>query len=701
VNESDEAGQGQGKGSSANGAAGPQAVRVMAWNGGECEPLVSREWLVTNGLGGYASGTISGVATRRYHGLLIAALPAPHGRSMMLAQLGEQLSLADGRTISLGGEERAGDLRIPGAVCLKEFRLELGLPVWSYDLGAGVSLQKRLLMIHRQNTVHLGYRIAGSPAALRLRPMVHFRGHDEQVGAPLGGPYRIDVVEGGFEISIGSRGLPAQPPQRPPLRLAVCGAPATVVDDENITEALRYRIEEERGYEHVGELWSPGELVIPLADGEEVTVIASTEGWPALLALPPGEARQGESARRRTLIGAARGPAAELSVAADTFIITPAGRAADVARAHAVGDEIRSVIAGYHWFTDWGRDTMISLEGLTLSTCRWVEAGYILRTFAGHEQGGLIPNLFPEGQDGGVYHTADATLWFFHALSRYVRATGDRQTLRGLLPRLHHIVRKHLEGTRFGIGVDAADGLLRQGEVGYQLTWMDAKCGDWVVTPRRGKAVEINALWFNALKLLEGFAREEGDAASADLLAGHAERARASFNRRFWNEAQGCLFDVVDAEGGGDDAAIRPNQIFAVSLDHPVLDEGRRAAVLEVVRRELLTPVGLRSLARGHPDYKPDYHGDLLTRDAAYHQGTVWSWLIGPFVDAHLKVHPGDRAGARALLQGLIDHLGEGCLGQVAEVFDAEPPFTPRGCIAQAWGVAEVLRSLRNTAGPD
>ena len=719
MSESEEAGQGQGQrqepGASANGAAGLEAVRVMPWTGGDVEPLVSREWLVTNGLGGYASGTISGVATRRYHGLLIAALPAPHGRSMMLAQLGEQLTLADGRTISLGGQERVGDLAIPGAASLRELRLELGLPVWRYDLGGGVWMERRLLMLHRQNTVHLGYRITGGAATLRLRPMVHFRGHDEQVGVPLGGPYRIDAVEGGFEISIGSpevpagregsapqaaEGLPADPARRPPLRLTVSGAPASLAGDKNITEALRYRIEEDRGYEHVGELWSPGELSVPLADGAEVTLIASTEGWPAISAQPPHQARLAEVERRRTLIGAARGPAAELIVAADAFIITPAGRAADVARAGAAGDEIRSVIAGYHWFTDWGRDTMISLEGLTLSTGRLVEAGYILRTFAGHEKDGLIPNLFPEGQDGGVYHTADATLWFFHALARYVRATGDRQTLRGLLPRLHHIVRKHLEGTRFGIRVDPADGLLRQGEVGYQLTWMDAKCGDWVVTPRRGKAVEINALWFNALKLLEGFSREEGDAAAADRLAAHAGRARVSFNRRFWNEAQGCLFDVVDVEGGGDDAAIRPNQIFAVSLDHPVLDEGRRAAVLEVVRRELLTPVGLRSLSRGHPDYKPDYHGDLLTRDAAYHQGTVWSWLIGPFVDAHLRVHPGDRAGARALLQGLIDHLGEGCLGQVAEVFDAEPPFTPRGCIAQAWGVAELLRSLRNTGDP-
>ncbi|HWP42756.1 MAG TPA: amylo-alpha-1,6-glucosidase, partial [Blastocatellia bacterium] len=354
-------------------------------------------------------------------------------------------------------------------------------------------------------------------------------------------------------------------------------------------------------------------------------------------------------------------------------------------------------IAGYHWFTDWGRDTMISLEGLTLATGRHAEAGYILRTFSHYVRDGLIPNLFPEGEREGLYHTADATLWFFHALDRYLEATGDRATLRSILPRLVEVIEHHLRGTRFGIGQDPEDGLLRQGAEGYQLTWMDAKVDGWVVTPRRGKAVEINALWYNALRLMEGWLAEEGQAETARMIAAHADRARESFNRRFWYEAGGYLYDVVDGESG-DDAACRPNQLLAISLSHPVLDRSRWERVLDVARERLLTPVGLRSLAPGHPDYKPKYYGDLRSRDAAYHQGTVWAWLAGPFVDAWLKTYPEDRQGARRFLEGFVPHLNEACVGSISEIFDAEPPFTPRGCIAQAWSVAEAIRLWVKTA---
>jgi predicted glycogen debranching enzyme len=381
----------------------------------------------------------------------------------------------------------------------------------------------------------------------------------------------------------------------------------------------------------------------------------------------------------------------ELTLAADQFLITPAGRVEDAARARAAGDTVRTVIAGFHWFTDWGRDTMISLEGLTLTTGRHYEAGCILRTFAAHVRDGLIPNLFPEGSTHGLYHTADATLWFFHAVHRYVTLTKDRETLEFLLPTLRDIIDHHLRGTRFGIGMDPADGLLRQGADGYQLTWMDAKCGDWVVTPRRGKAVEINALWYNALRLLESWLRELKGNADAAPMAEHAARAGHSFNQRFWFAKGGWLYDVVDGEKG-DDASCRPNQLFAISLPNPVLDPAHWDAVLSVVRNRLLTPVGLRSLAPGEPEYCPRYYGDLRARDAAYHQGTVWGWLIGPYIDATLKLQPADRASARSLLQGLANHLGEACLGSVSEVFDAEAPFTPRGCCAQAWSVAEMLR---------
>jgi predicted glycogen debranching enzyme len=340
---------------------------------------------------------------------------------------------------------------------------------------------------------------------------------------------------------------------------------------------------------------------------------------------------------------------------------------------------------------------MISLEGLTLVTGRQEEAGYIVRTFAHYVRDGLIPNLFPEGEKEGLYHTADATLWFFHALDRYLKATGDRVTLRRLLPKLQDIVEHHLRGTRFGIGVDPEDGLLKQGAPGYQLTWMDAKVGDWVVTPRRGKAVEINGLWYNALKLLEGWVRAEKGEAEARPLAEHAEKARRSFNRRFWYEKGGYLYDVVDGESG-DDPACRPNQLIAFSLEQPVLDGSRWKPVLEVVKAQLLTPVGLRSLSPLHPDYKARYFGDLRARDAAYHQGTVWAWLIGPFLDAWVKVHPEDRVGARRFLEGFVSELGDACIGSISEVFDAEPPFTTRGCVAQAWSVAEVLRCWVKTA---
>jgi predicted glycogen debranching enzyme len=309
--------------------------------------------------------------------------------------------------------------------------------------------------------------------------------------------------------------------------------------------------------------------------------------------------------------------------------------------------------------------------------------------------------VFPDGSAEGLYHTADATLWFFHALDRYLGSTNDRATLETLLPKLSDIVTWHLAGTRFGIGVDTKDGLLVQGADGYQLTWMDAKCEGWVVTPRRGKAVEINALWYNALRLLERWTQDAGDVERAHHLAAHAEKCRRSFNERFWYPAGGYLFDVVESRdmAGADDPACRPNQLLAISLAHPVLEPGRWASVVAVARDKLLTPVGLRSLSPDDSDFKPTYHGDLKTRDAAYHQGTVWAWLIGPFIDAWLKVYPDDRQGARRLLDGLVSHFGqEACIGSISEVFDAVEPFTARGCIAQAWSVAEVLRCWAMTA---
>lgn len=655
------------------------------------DELVEREWLVTNGLGGYASGTLGGVATRRYHGLLIAALPAPAGRRVMLNHVMEFIRFPDGGTAFIGGEELSTiGLKMHGCEYLREFRLELGLPVWQYAFGDAV-VEKRVIFPHRQNTVHLNYRLVSGNGTLRLklRPSVHFRGHEEAVDVPHAGPYTVSAAGDRFEL--GSAFGDTQP-----LRLFVYGAKSAFTL-EQCELPVYYRVEQSRGYESKGTLWSPGYFRADLGRDSDVTLVASTNSWDTMLALTPAEALQAEKDRRRRLLldvpEAVHGTmAADLVLAADQFIITPEGRKEDATRARASGEEVRSVIAGYHWFTDWGRDTMISLEGLTLTTGRLREARWILHTFAHYIRDGLLPNLFPEGEKEGLYHTADATLWFFHTLHRYVEVSQDRLTLSEILPRLVDIVDHHLKGTRFGIGVDHSDGLLRQGAEGYQLTWMDAKVGDWVVTPRRGKAVEINALWYNALCLLARYLEQESGDSRATEYRDLAAQVKASFNGRFWFADGGYLYDLVDTEGAAADPAIRPNQIFAVSLDYPVLDEVRWKPVVDVVQKHLLTPFGLRSLAPGHPDYKPKYFGDLRSRDAAYHQGTVWGWLIGPFVDAWLRVHPGDRETARGFLSAFVEHLSEACVGSISEVFDAEAPFTPRACIAQAWSVAEVLR---------
>jgi len=655
--------------------------------------LITREWLVTNGLGGYASGTVAGINTRRYHGLLVAAMPNPLGRMMLLNYLVEQIRVADGSRFALGRGTHAAAER---CVDLAEFRLEFGLPVWTFR-GSGVVIERRVVLPNRQNTVFVSYRLLeGAPLRIELRPEVHFRSHDAPVSSELGEPYVLTACDNRYELRHAG--------DQRPLRLQVAGRRAAFMVDARRTPDMLYPIEESRGYESRGQLYTPGEFRAELAPDATVALVASVEPWDTIATLSADQALAAELERRRGLVEAAvpaarEGPAVELVLAADQFLINPVGRQADHVRARAEGDEVRTVIAGYHWFTDWGRDTMISLEGLTLMTGRALEAGYILRTFGHYVKDGLIPNLFPEGASQGLYHTADATLWFFHALDRYHRATRDDRTLRRLLPILVDIVDHHVQGTAFGIGVDRADGLLRQGAPGYQLTWMDAKAGDWVVTPRRGKAVEINALWFNALRLMEAWLAEHGEPARAREMRERADRAQESFNRRFWSEERGHLLDVVDGEEG-DDPALRPNQLLAISLGHPVLAQARWKPVLESCRRTLLTPVGLRSLAPGHPDYKPNYHGDLLTRDAAYHQGTVWSWLIGPYVDAHLRVYPDDRAAARQVLDGLVAHLGDAGIGTVSEVFDAEPPFTARGCVAQAWGVAELLRCLVATAPP-
>jgi predicted glycogen debranching enzyme len=676
-------------------------IRTISWPGAcalEARQLLRREWLVTNGLGGYASGTVVGVATRRYHGLLVSALPHPLGRWMMLNHLFETLRLPDGTTVLIsGGEGSYYAMAERASGCLKEFRLEMGLPVWRYDVG-GATIERRLLLPYRQNTAHIGYRLlhGDGPVSLEVRPSVNFRSHDAVVSKPPEAPYALSIRGDRYEIS------EPEMPNLPPLRMFLYGEKATFTSDGGSTQELFHRREADRGYDSRGTLWSPGYFTTDLLPEKDATLVASTEPWEIIFALKPDGALASEKERRGRLLARAKpevleGPAAELILAADQFVITPVGRVRDAAQSHAAGDEIRTVIAGYHWFTDWGRDTMISLEGLALTTRRFDQARWILRTFTHYIKDGLIPNLFPEGATQGRYNTADATLWFFHAIDRYVEATGDKTTLRIILPRLLDIVDHHLKGTLFNIGVDPKDGLLRQGQEGYALTWMDAKVEDWVVTPRRGKAVEINALWYNALKLLEGWVREERDDETAQPIAENAYKARKSFNERFWCANENYLYDVVDGPDG-DDSSCRPNQVLAISLKHPILDIERWEPMMNVVKDRLLTPVGLRTLAPGSPDYKSKYSGDVRARDAAYHQGTVWAWLIGPFVDAWIKIYPEDRSGARRFLEGMVPHLNQAGIGILSEVFDAEPPYTPHGCIAQAWSVAEVLRCWAKTA---
>jgi predicted glycogen debranching enzyme len=681
-----------------------EPVRRIAWppaDAADADALVSKEWLVTNGLGGYASGTVQGAITRRYHGLLVAALAAPLGRVVMLSQMTEQIEWPDGRRAEIGGresneEETAGSVQTAGGLgtgFLSEFRLQSGLPIWRYEVD-GVILEKRLFLSYRQNTVHVVYELLAGPdsVGLALRPSVNFRAQEAPVSEPLASPYEFRSVGERCEIVLRDSVIPS-------LNMVLRGEDVVFTLQGKRTTNVLYPVEESRGYQARGDLWSPGYYKLTLTKNSRATFVASTEPFDIMLVLDSEHALTAERHRRQRLLGQAvpaarEGIPAELVLAADQFIVTPAGRVEEAARAQASGDEVRTVIAGYHWFTDWGRDTMISLEGLTLLTGRALEAGYILRTFAHYVRDGLIPNMFPEREKHGLYHTADATLWFFHAISRYLAFTNDDLLLTSLYPTLRTIVDAHLAGTDFGIHVDPADGLLAQGAPGYQLTWMDAKVDDWVVTPRRGKAVEINALWYNALRLMHGWALEMGDGFASQLQE-HADRAERSFNQKFWNPTLGCLFDVVDVEQqpGVTDAKIRPNQILAVSLPHPVLARECWGQVVQTVHDQLLTPVGLRSLAPQDPSFKPRYFGDLRARDAAYHEGTVWAWLIGPFVDAWLKVHPDDTGGVKRALDGFLPHFDDGCIGSVSEIFDAERPFTARGCIAQAWSVAELLRA--------
>jgi predicted glycogen debranching enzyme len=663
---------------------------ILPWDAGQ-DPafLRTREWLVTNGLGGFASGSIAGIPTRKYHGLFVPNLAHPKGRHVMISRCDEMIVRGE-QHVHLGGAEFEHE-RFTGESprYLRQFRLHQRIAVWLFDLG-GVVLQKSISLPHNQNIVCVRYELLeGEPVELHVRPFMAFRRVDATPTKSMVGRFTLNVSHGRHEVRLDDSPLR--------LRMGLRPTPAVFVAEECEELDFFYRVESDRGDPPFESAYSPGYFHARLEAGRPLAFLATTQSWEALDA-DVEELFQAEHRRMSLLLSLApelEGDpfAQQLAMAADQFIVLPGSRLEENVIALAEGSELRTVIAGYHWFCDWGRDTMISLEGLTLCTGRYREAGAILRTFSHYVKDGLLPNLFPEGEREALYHTVDATLWYFHALARYVQASGDDGIIVQLFPVLESIVEHYLRGTHYGIHVDHDDGLVAAGAEGYQLTWMDAKVDDWVVTPRRGKPVEIQALWYNALRLMSQWSRSLGK--SPARYDEWAERALTSFNERYWNDAKQCLLDVLDGPGGNEDS-IRPNQIFAISLDHPVLDPARWRSVVDVVERKLVTPYGLRTLSPDHPDYKTHYRGDLRARDAAYHQGTVWPWLLGHFIDAHLRVHQ-DKARARRFLEAFPGHLLDAGIGSISEIFDAEPPFAPGGCIAQAWSVAEILRAWLRT----
>ena len=667
---------------------------VIDWDGSsDPAQLLEREWLVTNGLGGYASASLSGAITRKYHGLLVPNLNTPKGRHVLISRCDETLIVND-REIPIGHVEFGdGRLHGEGDRWLREFRLDRGIACWRYEVG-DVVLQKRVTMPHLQNTVCVSYELLrGDRAQLRIRPFVSFRRHDMEPSTQGAGDFILSVQRGRHEVRLAGSPLT--------LRMGIQPGPSVFTTAEQHDVECIYRIDRDRGDVALDSVYSPGAFSVMLRPDRPICFVASAHPWEQL-EFDANGVFDAEARRLDDLVRLSRVPpddpfARRLVMAADQFIVIPGSRLEESMMAQAQGGELRSVYAGYHWFGDWGRDTMISLEGLTLCTGRYREARATLRTFAHYIRDGLLPNLFPEGERQALYHTVDATFWFFHAIARYLDVTGDRSVVTELFPTLASVIEHHVRGTRFGIHRDARDGLISAAAEGYQLTWMDAKVNGWVVTPRRGKPVEIQALWYNALRLMEQWARELRE--PAEHYAEWAHQAQESFNHRFWND--GALFDVIDGPEG-DDPALRPNQIFSISLHHSVLHPQRWRAVVDTVQHHLLTPFGLRTLDRGHPDYKSRYYGDLLARDAAYHQGTVWPWLIGHFIDAHLRVHR-DPAAARKLLTHFPAHLRQAGVGSISEILDAEYPHRPGGCMAQAWSVAEVLRVWlkTNTDGVD
>lgn len=641
---------------------------------GNFQEASRREWLITNGIGGYAAGTIAGVRTRRYHGLLVGALKPPLGRTLLLSSLDERVEYL-GQTCPLftnqWGEK---DVEPRGFHHLERFHLEGTTPVWTFAVGDAL-LEKRVWMEQGANTTYIRYRVlrGTEPLDLTLKAVVNQRDHHAVTRAGAW-EMRVEPVPKGLRLAVQE--------ERPFYLLS---RDARVDPREEWYEGYYLSLEDERGLDVLDDNFHAGDFHAVLSPGESITVVASTRADPALEGAKAFADRRAyeRDLLERSPLKQAPLPIQRLTLAADQFLVRrPTPEAPDGT----------SVIAGYPWFADWGRDTMIALPGLTLATGRPEVARGILKTYAHYVDRGMLPNRFPERGETPEYNTVDATLWYFEALRAYRAWTGDADLIRELFPILAEIIAWHQRGTRYGIQVDPEDGLLSAGEAGLQLTWMDAKVDDWVVTPRVGKPVEINALWYNALRVMADFARDTG--VEARLYQQEAERVRKSFER-FWNSSVGYCYDVIDGSAG-DDPALRPNQLFAVSLLHSPLNQEQAQAVVEACARHLLTSHGLRSLAPFEPGYEGHYGGGRRERDGSYHQGTVWGWLIGPFVLAHLRVYR-DPAAARAYLAPLLRHLRAHGVGTISEIFDGDPPFLPRGTFAQAWSVAEVLRAWFET----
>jgi predicted glycogen debranching enzyme len=642
----------------------------------------SREWLVTNGIGGFASGTIATGMTRRYHGLLIAALQPPVGRNQLVAVLDETVRHGSATYALATHRWASGAVDPQGFLYLESFRLEGTTPVWTYAL-ADALLEKRVWMVQGENTTFIHYTLSRSsgPIEIDAKALVNYRDFHSLTHA---GDWHMKIAPVDHGVMI----LPFD--GATPFYLK--SAQASCEPQHEWYRDCYLPVETERGLDDREDHLFAALFHAKLRTGESLTIVATTDATTAL----DGEASRAQRADREfTLFNAwqaqnkksaasAPGSLRQLVLAADQFIVK---------RTLPEEPDGRSVIAGYHWFGDWGRDTMIALPGLALVTGRSDVAKQILLAFARYVDGGMLPNNFPDAGGKPEYNTVDAALWYFEAVRQYFAATQDTATLQKLYPVLASIIEAHVAGTRYNIHVDSADGLLYAGGPGVQLTWMDAKIGDWVVTPRTGKPVEINTLWINALETMARLSRLLNK--SPDSYERLSAQAKNGF-QKFWNAERNCCFDVIDVPGsaksGGKDGTLRPNQILAVSLPVSPLRKDQQKSIVDICAQRLLTCHGLQSLAAGESGYQGHYGGDQRTRDAAYHQGTVWGWLLGPFAVAHLRVY-GDRLAALRYLEPLGSNIDVYGLGTLPEIFDGDPPHTPRGCIAQAWTVAELLRA--------